>query len=300
MHALSFSKKRNPALRLNLDSQSTYSTPLSHVTPSRGSVNDLDNTMVAEKSVASTRTPSPSAIDLSGVPAQLPSNLHSNASPEPKKIFVAKVPPLCLYCPHNKTNWLSQNPNFIFPSVKRVPNPALPLPPTAEEPSEEHDQESAVTHKSYIHSLTNSLRSFIHHPHPLSVSTDPESLRNPQRRRSISGPSLYIFSRHSPDWSITETDVYRNASPIPNPLIEHPELEKGFQRPKEWGEKTPDLIEAEAISGEMRRIERLRRERAGKERLRDLEEQREARDKKERTGSWVEDTTAGAGMQQDD
>jgi hypothetical protein len=44
-------------------------------------------------------------------------------------------------------------------------------------------------------------------------------------------------------------------------LIEHPDLEKGYQRPKEWGERSPDLVEAELISGQMRGIERLRRDR---------------------------------------
>ncbi len=120
-----------------------------------------------------------------------------------------------------------------------------------------------------MHSLANSLRSVIQ-AHPCVKhydNTDPESLfrhHGQPPRRSISGPSLYTFERRSPDWSITESDVYRNSSPIPHPLIDHPDLEKGFQRPKEWGEKSPDLIEAETISGQMRRIDRLRLARRGK------------------------------------
>jgi hypothetical protein len=110
-----------------------------------------------------------------------------------------------------------------------------------------------------------SLLSFLDsHPAPQGhQNTDTESINyhTDPSRPSISGPSLYTFERRTPDWSITESDVYRNASPIPHPLIEHPDLEKGFQRPKEWGEKTPDLIEAEAISAQMRKIDQLRRER---------------------------------------
>jgi hypothetical protein len=110
-----------------------------------------------------------------------------------------------------------------------------------------------------------SLLSFLDsHPAPQDhQKIDTESLNHhpDPNRPSISGPSLYTFERRTPDWSITESDVYRTASPIPYPLIEHPDLEKGFQRPKEWGEKTPDLIEAEAISEQMRKIDQLRRER---------------------------------------
>lgn len=113
-----------------------------------------------------------------------------------------------------------------------------------------------------------SLTSFIRaHPSPKHLHNAPRQIlhRKPnQPRRSISGPSLYTFERRSPEWSITESDVYRNSSPVPHPLIEHPDLEKGFQRPKEWGEKTPDLIEAEVISEQMRRIDRLKMERLGK------------------------------------
>lgn len=79
-------------------------------------------------------------------------------------------------------------------------------------------------------------------------------------RRSISGPSLYTPELRSSEWSVKESDVYRNASAIRHPLIDHPDLEKGFQRPKEWGEKTPDLIEAELISRQMRDMDRLRAE----------------------------------------
>ena len=105
------------------------------------------------------------------------------------------------------------------------------------------------------------------HPTPTNIHNpvEPESSQQQHRlRRSISGPSLYTFEHRSPEWSVTESDVYRNASAIRHPLIEHPDLEKGFQRPKEWGEKTPDLIEAELISRQMRGIDRLRAERRGK------------------------------------
>lgn len=99
---------------------------------------------------------------------------------------------------------------------------------------------------------------------------------------------------------MTDNEVFRNASPIANPLIEHPDLRKGFQRPKEWGEKTPDLIEAEVISRQMRMIERLQRERgARRERERawerDWEKSREAcyRERKEFVGNWREQVGAG-------
>lgn len=108
------------------------------------------------------------------------------------------------------------------------------------------------------------------HPSPTHApkETDPESLIHQPNpiRPSISGPSLYTFERHTPDWSITESDVFRNASPIPRPLIEHPDLEQGFKRPREWGPPSPDLKEAQAISGQMRRIDWLKNERDGRER----------------------------------
>lgn len=161
-----------------------------------------------------------------------------------------------------------QNPNFIFPSVKREPNPAAPLDQRTDDIFEEaQDAASASTHRSNIDSITMSLRSFLNaHPSPPRnhSTTDPEVLpHHHQSRPSISGPSLYTFEDRSPDWSITESDVYRNASPIWRPLIEHPDLENGFQRPKEWGKKTPDLIEAEAISRQLRMIDRLRAQRLG-------------------------------------
>lgn len=75
----------------------------------------------------------------------------------------------------------------------------------------------------------------------------------------ISGPSLYTFDRRGPEWLITDSDVFHNASSIPYPLIEHPDIEQ-FQRPKEWGRKTPDLFEAEVISKQMRELDQLRQE----------------------------------------
>jgi hypothetical protein len=130
-----------------------------------------------------------------------------------------------------------------------------------------------------------SLRSFITaHPFPQHRNEpDLESAPDhPQGNRPwISGPSLYTFERRSPEWSITESDVYRSASPIPHPRIDHPDLEKGFPRPKEWGEKTPDLIEAELISSQMRRMDRLRAERLGKlpeSRMDEMEQQKESTD----------------------
>jgi hypothetical protein len=83
---------------------------------------------------------------------------------------------------------------------------------------------------------------------------------SPTLGRFISGPSLHAFDRRGPEWLITDSDIFRDASPIPHPLIEHPDIEQ-FQRPKEWGSKTPDLIEAEAISKQMRGIDRLRQQR---------------------------------------
>lgn len=107
------------------------------------------------------------------------------------------------------------------------------------------------------------------HPTPTHIDShsEPETSHQQQQhplRPSISGPSLCNSVRRSPEWCVTENDVFRNASPIRHPLIEHPDLEKGFQRPKEWGEKTPDLIEAELISRQMREIDRSRAERRGK------------------------------------
>ncbi len=91
MSALPASKKQKPALHLNLDSQSTYSSPLSRFTASRGSINDIDTTLTAGQSVASTDTSSPSALDLPSVVAQSPSNHENTASKEPKRIYVVKV-----------------------------------------------------------------------------------------------------------------------------------------------------------------------------------------------------------------
>ncbi len=107
------------------------------------------------------------------------------------------------------------------------------------------------------------------HPTPTNIDSqsEPETSHQQQQhplRQSISGPSLRTAIPRSPEWSVTESDVYRNASPIRHPLIGHPDLEKGFQRPKEWGEKTPDLVEAELISRQMRDMDRARAEKRGK------------------------------------
>lgn len=160
---------------------------------------------------------------------------------------------------------VQQNPNFIFPSVKRELNPAVIKASTTNDIAQDiEDQASSTTHKSHLLSLRSFMRA---HPTPTHAhaQADPETSHDHPHPpgRSISGPSLYTFERRSPDWSITESDVYRNASSIPHPLIEHPDLEK-FRRPEEWGEKTPDLIEAEAISKQMRGMARLRQERLGK------------------------------------
>lgn len=167
-------------------------------------------------------------------------------------------------------NLNQQNPNFIFPSVQNEPNPGVATDQSAGELAEEgQDGASTTSRTSNINSVTMSLRSFLHaHPSPQQRGNNADSESPPphhhQSRHSISGPSLYTFDRRSRDWSITNSDVYRNASLISRPLIEHPDLEKGFQRPKEWGEKTPDLIEAEAISRQMGRVDRLGAERLGK------------------------------------
>ena len=159
-----------------------------------------------------------------------------------------------------------QNPNSIFPCIKRELNPAAPPNPTTSDLAKEtEDHASTTSRRSYLHSLQSFIRA---NPSPTHVhaQAEPELLQQQHHppRPSISGPSLYTFERRSPEWSITESDVYRNSSPIRHPLIEHPDLEKGFQRPKEWGKRTPDLIEAKAISAQMRRIDRLRAERNGK------------------------------------
>jgi hypothetical protein len=164
---------------------------------------------------------------------------------------------------------MQQNPNSICPSIKCEPNPAAAPDPSYNDLAEEtHDQASTTSGRSHAHSLTMSIRSFLlAHPSPSSAHITDHEYPYQLRQKpglSISGPSLYTFERRSPDWRITESDVYRNASRIPNPLIDHPDLEKGFQRPKEWGEKTPDLIEAEMISGQMWRIDQLKQERLGK------------------------------------
>ncbi|KAF7504221.1 hypothetical protein GJ744_002543 [Endocarpon pusillum] len=138
-----------------------------------------------------------------------------------------------------KKIFVVKNPNFIFPSIKP----------------------STTTNKSYLHSIRSFMRA---HPTPTSIHSpaEPESSQRQQRlRRSISGPTLYNIR---PAWSVTASDAYRNASAIRHPVIDHPDLEKGFQRPKEWGEKTPDLIEAELISSQMRAVDRLRAKKSGK------------------------------------
>jgi hypothetical protein len=109
-----------------------------------------------------------------------------------------------------------------------------------------------------------SLRSFLHTiptPTHARVQADLESsaAHPPPPGRLISGPSLRTFDRWGPEWLVTDSDVFRNASSIPHPLIDHPDIEQ-FQRPKEWGRKTPDLLEAEAISQEMRELDQLRQE----------------------------------------
>ncbi|ERF76728.1 hypothetical protein EPUS_02267 [Endocarpon pusillum Z07020] len=247
MNALLSGKKQRPALHLDLDSQRAHSSPLSRMVAARGSVNDFSTTLMNEQSRALTPTPSSSTAEWPVMGASLQPSKQPEASNEPKKIFVVK------------------NPNFIFPSIKREPNPlAAPDVTTNGHAEEVDDQASTTTNKSYLHSIRSFMRA---HPTPTSIHSPAESdlsQRQQRLRRSISGPSLYTGEHRFSEWSVTESDVYRNASAIRHPLIDHPDLEKGFQRPKEWGEKTPDLIEAELISRQMRATDRLRAEGRGK------------------------------------
>ena len=105
MNAMASSKKRKPAIHLNLDLDHAYS-PLSHLTASRGSMNDIDITMVAGNSVASTETPSISALDLPDIIAQNPPHRERQAMLEPEKIFVVKVCklPTCMLNSANYTH----------------------------------------------------------------------------------------------------------------------------------------------------------------------------------------------------
>jgi hypothetical protein len=77
-------------LRLDLDAQAAASSPLRRLTAIHGSLNDVDTTTVAEPSIVSTETPSPSDLFLPKAAEKL-SNDETNASKEPKKIFVVKV-----------------------------------------------------------------------------------------------------------------------------------------------------------------------------------------------------------------
>ena len=82
--------KRKPASHLASDSQAPHSSPLSRVLAARGST-DVDSTLMAGQSAASTETPSPSALNLEGLVASSHPSKGPEVLKEPKKIFVVKV-----------------------------------------------------------------------------------------------------------------------------------------------------------------------------------------------------------------
>jgi hypothetical protein len=98
MDSITSSKKRKPALHLDLNPHPAFSSPLSHLTASRGFVNDIDTSMGPEYSVSSTTTPSPSALDWPDIIARDRSHQQRETAREPDKIFVVKVGnlPLCV------------------------------------------------------------------------------------------------------------------------------------------------------------------------------------------------------------
>lgn len=161
--------------------------------------------------------------------------------------------------------------------MENEPNPATPSYVNLKSTSNDvHGLESISERPSYISQLTSSFRSFIHtqpfSSHRESSSSEPSCeyhrclhAQNQNLRSSISGPSHFNITHGRPERSTTESDLYLNASPIQHVKIEHPDLEKGLpSRPGECGERTTDLIEAELISGQIRRIDYLRQERLEK------------------------------------
>jgi hypothetical protein len=95
MNTMPSSERRKPMLQLDLESVSAASNPFSHLTATRDSpneINEMDSTLMAEQSIASTTTPSISALDLyEDVMPSHPTNLAVSGESRAKNIFVVKV-----------------------------------------------------------------------------------------------------------------------------------------------------------------------------------------------------------------
>lgn len=91
MNVITSSRKRKPAIPLNHELQSTYSSPLSRFTASRSSRDEFDTTIVVEQSVACSETPHIDASESSGFAQRNPPTQVNGVLEEPKKIFVVKV-----------------------------------------------------------------------------------------------------------------------------------------------------------------------------------------------------------------
>jgi hypothetical protein len=87
------SKKRKPALHLDLESLSAASNPLSHLTATRGSANEMNTTLMNQQSIESTPTPSISAFSFFGdiIPSRLSMLADASEESQRKNVFVVKV-----------------------------------------------------------------------------------------------------------------------------------------------------------------------------------------------------------------
>ena len=113
MNVMPSIKKRKPALHLDLESLTAASNPLSHLTATRGSTNEMDTTLMDEHSIVSTTTPSPSALGLYRVPSE---------ESQPKNVFVVKVCEQLHYAFYLLTKFNRiQIPSSLASTVRLIP-----------------------------------------------------------------------------------------------------------------------------------------------------------------------------------